>query len=66
MTASGEDKLGYYPIGDLNFPGNTSTAEYALSAFKDAGFTDLTLDKFTTASSPNSVFRFITGRYMRP
>ena len=54
---------GYYPVGDVKFSGMHATADFALSAFKDAGFTDLSLDTFTPGGTPHYIFRFIKGRY---
>ena len=47
-----DNKLGYYPVGNYNFPGMDATAEFVLSAFEAAGFIDLQLDKFTHAGNP--------------
>ena len=54
-----DNQLGYYSIGDRYFPNVIVTSEFAVSAFKRAGFTDLTLDKYTSIHNPNHVFRFI-------
>ena len=54
-----ENKLGYYVIDSCSFPSLITTAEFTLSAFKDAGFHDLEIEKFTCDEYPNRVFRFI-------
>ena len=56
-----ENKIGYYTVGDCKFPNVHATAEFALKALKDAGFTDLTVDKFSPDDDPNKIFRFIKG-----
>ena len=56
-----ENKIGYYMIGDYKFPNVHVTAEFALSTLKDAGFSDLILDKYSPSDDPNRVYRFIKG-----
>ena len=57
-----ENKVGSYPIGDLNFPNAHVTAEFAMKAFNDAGFQELVLETYEPDDDPHRVFRFIRGR----
>ena len=56
-----ENRLGYYSVGDSKFSNVLTVAEFAASAFQDAGFSNLTVDKFAPSGEPNKVFRFIKG-----
>ena len=56
-----ENKQGYYSVGDSKFSNVHAIAEFATSAFRDAGFCNLTVEKFSPSSEPNKVFRFIKG-----
>lgn len=55
-----ENTLGYYPIGDRKFPNIHVTTEFALKAFKDAGFSEISNDKLK--QNEYREFRFITGK----
>lgn len=55
-----ENKVGYYTIGDRNFPNIHIDHEFSLSAFEDAGFCDLTI-KHAPICDPNHLFWFVQG-----
>ena len=38
-----ENKVGYYPVGDRNFPNVHVDKEFSLKTFNDAGFHNLTI-----------------------
>ena len=55
-----QNKIGYYTIGERNFPSVYVTDELVLTAFRDAGFHDLSL-KQCHVGDPNYIFRYVTG-----
>ena len=55
-----ENKIGYYTIGDRNFPNIYTTDELALAAFRDAGFFNVSV-KHCHVGNPDIVFRFISA-----
>ena len=57
-----ENKTGYVIVGDYKFSNYVNaTAELTLKSLKDAGFTDLTVDKFSHDHEPSKIYRFIKG-----
>ena len=55
-----ENKTGYYVVGDYKFQDLPVTAEVSMSTLQDAGFHDLTVDKFLP-DIPTKIFSFIKG-----
>ena len=55
------NKIGYYTIGDRNFPNIYTTDEFALTAFRDAGFVNISV-KHCYVGNPDIVFRFISAK----
>ena len=56
-----ENKIGYYTVGERNFPNVHVTDELALTAFRNAGFHDLSLKQCHVGESNYYIFRFIIG-----
>ena len=56
-----ENNYGYYTVGDRSFPAVTVNDEMTLSAFADAGFSDVTVTPAPVVD-PEVSFRFVTGR----
>ena len=56
-----ENKIGFYMIGGHKFPNVHATAEFAVSAFQEAGFVDITVEKYSPTDDPNRIYRFIKG-----
>ena len=54
-----ENKRGYYVIGDRKLPNIHVTPEFAMQTFKDAGFSNFTLDKLLPTDFPNFYFWFM-------
>ena len=55
-----ENKVGYYTIGNKNFPNIHVDHEFSLSAFERAGFKNLTMTH-APIFDPNHLFWFIQG-----
>ena len=56
-----EDTVGYYTIGERNFPSLHVTDELVLTAFRDAGFRDVSL-KQCDVGDPYGRFKYLTGK----
>ena len=54
-----ENKLCYYKVGNRKFPDVYITPEFAVQAFKDAGFYNISLDKLLPSDFPNKYFWFM-------
>ena len=57
-----ENPLGYYMVGDFKFPNVHVTAESAMKAVEDAGFTEVQVDKFFPSNEKDKIFRFIKAK----
>ena len=56
-----ENSLGYYPVGDCNFPSLYVSDEAAVKAFTENGIKNVTVSYFP--AFPGKTFRFIKGTY---
>ena len=48
-------------ISGHKFPNIHVTAEFATSALQEAGFVDITVEKYFSTDDPNRIYRFIKG-----
>ena len=55
-----ENRAGYYTVGDRSFPTVCVSEQMALEAFKNAGFSDITINR-APEFEPDKSFRFIRG-----
>ena len=55
-----ENKSGFYEVGDHKFHNLPVTAEVSVCTLEDAGFHDLTVDKFSP-DDPNITYSFVKG-----
>ena len=55
-----ENRAGYYTVGDRSFPTVCVCEQMALEAFKNAGFSDITINR-APEFEPDKSFRFIRG-----